>query len=111
MRLQIITCTTCLIAGQGRRDRVARLLRREMQDNPADVAKGREVGRGGGEALREQDGDDGQVRAHQLPLRRRRRRQGVHEHQQARQRKRANESIFEILTLHLMFKSSWTTLS
>ena len=64
-----------------------------MQDNPADVAEGREVGRGGGEALREQDGDDGQVRAHQLPLRRRRRRQGVHEHQQARQRKRANISV------------------
>ena len=72
---------------------VAGLLRREMQDNPADVAEGREVGRGGGEALREQDGDDGQVRAHQLPLRRRRRRQGVHEHQQARQCKRVIRSI------------------
>ena len=72
---------------------MAGLLRRDMQDNPADVAKGREVGRGGGEALREQDGDDGQVRAHQLPLRRRRRRQGVHEHQQARQCKRVIRSI------------------
>ena len=37
-----------------------------------------------------QDGDDGQVRAHQLPLRAGAgRRQGVHEHQQARKRKRA----------------------
>ena len=87
-----------------------------MQDYPADVAEGREVGRGWGEALREQDGDDGQVRAHQLPLRRRRRRRGVHEHQQARQRKRAIRSILwhhylKSLTFLYGFKSSWTTLS
>ena len=87
-----------------------------MQDPPADVTEGREVGRRGGEALREQDCDDGKVRAHQLPLRRGRRRQGVHEHQQARQRKRATRSMLwyhylKPLPFFYGFKSSWTTLS